>query len=198
MLSRGQHDGRGYRPDVQFLANRAHLANFLRTLPAFTRAYNVNSWYAYVGDPDIPEQEADMRARSPITMVDKIRTPLLVAQGANDVRVVKAESDNIVASLRERGVPVTYLVADDEGHERGRESVAGPPSGHARWTELRSLRLGQEPGLVVVRAGHLQADGNSRLLLRRHAQTTTRAARMVSGQPIAIRATPSQPVSSLT
>jgi dipeptidyl aminopeptidase/acylaminoacyl peptidase len=92
------------------------LANFLRTLPAFTRAYNVNSWYRYVGDPDVPEQEADMRARSPITMVDEIRTPLLVAQGANDARVVQAESDNIVASLRERGVPVTYLVAEDEGH----------------------------------------------------------------------------------
>ncbi|WP_280417455.1 S9 family peptidase [Nocardia carnea] len=92
------------------------LANFLRTLPPFTRAYSVNNWYRYVGDPEIPEQEADMLARSPITMVDEIRTPLLVAQGANDVRVVRAESDNIVARLRERGVPVEYLVAEDEGH----------------------------------------------------------------------------------
>ena len=49
-------------------------------------------------------------------MVDQIRTPLLVVQGANDVRVVQAESDNIVAALRERGVPVEYIVADDEGH----------------------------------------------------------------------------------
>ncbi len=57
-----------------------------------------------------------MLARSPITMVDRIRTPLLVAQGANDVRVVRAESDNIVRSLRERGVPVEYLLAEDEGH----------------------------------------------------------------------------------
>jgi dipeptidyl aminopeptidase/acylaminoacyl peptidase len=57
-----------------------------------------------------------MRTRSPITMADRITTPLLVAQGANDVRVVQAESDNIVASLRARGVPVEYLVADDEGH----------------------------------------------------------------------------------
>ncbi|MEV5540568.1 S9 family peptidase [Saccharopolyspora shandongensis] len=92
------------------------LANFMRTLPPFTRPYNANSWYRYVGDPDDPAQEADMLARSPITMVDRIRTPLLVAQGANDVRVVQAESDNIVASLRDRGVPVEYLVADDEGH----------------------------------------------------------------------------------
>ncbi|WP_114558601.1 S9 family peptidase [Desertihabitans aurantiacus] len=92
------------------------LANFMRTLPPFTRPYMANSWYRYVGDPDVAEQEADMLARSPITMVDKIRTPLLVAQGANDVRVVQAESDNIVASLRERGVPVEYIVAEDEGH----------------------------------------------------------------------------------
>lgn len=92
------------------------LANFLRTLPPFVRAFNVNNWYSYVGDPEIPEQEADMLTRSPITMVDRIRTPLLVAQGANDVRVVQAESDNIVARLRDRGVPVEYLVAADEGH----------------------------------------------------------------------------------
>lgn len=92
------------------------LVNFLRTLPPFTRPYNVNGWYRYAGDPDDPAAVEDMRARSPITMVDRIRTPLLVAQGANDVRVVKAESDNIVTSLRDRGVPVEYLVAEDEGH----------------------------------------------------------------------------------
>ncbi|GAA1324311.1 S9 family peptidase [Pseudonocardia xinjiangensis] len=92
------------------------LAHLLRTLPPFSRPYFVNNWYRYVGDPEIPEQEADMLARSPITLVDRIRTPLLVAQGANDVRVVRAQSDTIVASLRERGVPVEYLVADDEGH----------------------------------------------------------------------------------
>ena len=61
-------------------------------------------------------KSAEMRRRSPITMVDRIRTPLLVAQGANDVRVVQAESDNLVAPLRERGVPVEYLLAEDEGH----------------------------------------------------------------------------------
>ena len=92
------------------------LANFMRTLPPFVQPYMVANWYRYVGDPEVPEQEADMLARSPITMVDRIRTPLLVAQGANDARVVQAESDNIVASLRERGVPVEYLVAQDEGH----------------------------------------------------------------------------------
>lgn len=92
------------------------LANFMRTLPPFSRPWQANNWYRYVGDPDDPAQADDLMARSPISMVERIRTPLLVAQGANDVRVVKAESDNIVDSLRARGVPVEYLVAEDEGH----------------------------------------------------------------------------------
>jgi dipeptidyl aminopeptidase/acylaminoacyl peptidase len=92
------------------------LANFMRTLPEFVRPQMINNWYRYVGDPADPVQEADMLSRSAITMVDKIRTPLLVAQGAMDVRVIQAESDNIVESLRSRGVPVEYVVAEDEGH----------------------------------------------------------------------------------
>ncbi|MGE0220193.1 alpha/beta fold hydrolase [Mycolicibacterium sp.] len=92
------------------------LANFMRTLPPIARPQLANNWHAYVGDPDDPEQLADMRARSPITKVDQIRTPLLVIQGANDVRVVQAESDNLVNALRERGVEVDYLVQADEGH----------------------------------------------------------------------------------
>ncbi|MBR8741207.1 S9 family peptidase [Nocardiopsis sp. MG754419] len=92
------------------------LANFLRTQHEFVRPGLVNNFYRYVGDPEIPEQEADMLARSPITRIDDIRTPLFVVQGANDPRVVQAESDNIVASLRSRGVDVEYLVFDDEGH----------------------------------------------------------------------------------
>ncbi|RZT88855.1 dipeptidyl aminopeptidase/acylaminoacyl peptidase [Pseudonocardia sediminis] len=92
------------------------LANFMRTMPPAVRAMMANNWYRYVGDPADPAQEADMAARSPISRVEQIRTPLMVAQGANDVRVVQAESDNIVAALRSRGVEVEYLVKDDEGH----------------------------------------------------------------------------------
>ncbi|MEU2970676.1 S9 family peptidase [Nocardiopsis alba] len=94
----------------------ADLASFMRNLPPFSRPYLMTSWYAYVGDPDVPEQEVDMLERSPISRVDKITTPLLVAHGANDVRVMQGESDKIVASLEERGVPVEYLLAEDEGH----------------------------------------------------------------------------------
>ncbi len=88
----------------------------MRTVPEFVKPGLINNWYRYVGDPADPEQETDMLARSPITRVDDIRTPLMVVQGANDVRVVQAESDTIVESLRARGVDVEYLVFDDEGH----------------------------------------------------------------------------------
>jgi dipeptidyl aminopeptidase/acylaminoacyl peptidase len=92
------------------------LANFMRTLPPVARPHLANNWHAYVGDPNDPGQLADMMARSPITRVDQIRTPLMVIQGANDVRVVQAESDNLVTALRARGVEVDYLVQADEGH----------------------------------------------------------------------------------
>ncbi|MEJ2861743.1 S9 family peptidase [Actinomycetospora flava] len=92
------------------------VVNLVRSFPPFVRRELVNNFHRYVGDPDVPEQEADMRARSPIHRVDAIRTPLLVAQGANDVRVTRDQSDTVVASLRERGVDVEYLVKDNEGH----------------------------------------------------------------------------------
>jgi len=92
------------------------LANFMRTLPNVARPFLATNWHTYVGDPNDPAQEADMLARSPITKVDQIRTPLLVIQGANDSRVVQAESDNLVEALRARGVEVEYLVKADEGH----------------------------------------------------------------------------------
>jgi dipeptidyl aminopeptidase/acylaminoacyl peptidase len=92
------------------------LSNFMRTLPEIARPHLANNWHLYVGNPDDPEQLADMLARSPITKVEEITTPLLVVQGANDVRVVQAESDNLVEGLRARGVEVEYMVKEDEGH----------------------------------------------------------------------------------
>ncbi|WP_019201475.1 alpha/beta fold hydrolase [Tsukamurella sp. 1534] len=95
----------------------ASLIDYIEALPPFVRPHLRNNWLAYAGDPEVAAEAEDMRARSPITFVDRIRTPLLVVQGANDVRVRRAESDAIVTSLRDRGVPVEYFVADDEGHD---------------------------------------------------------------------------------
>jgi dipeptidyl aminopeptidase/acylaminoacyl peptidase len=90
---------------------------FMRAVPEWYQAQLKNNWVAYAGDPDDPEQAADLLARSPVSKVDEIRTPLLVVQGAKDARVPQAESDVIVDSLRARGVPVEYIVAEDEGHD---------------------------------------------------------------------------------
>lgn len=65
---------------------------------------------------DVDTEEEDLLRRSPITYVDQIDTPLFIIQGANDPRVVKAESDQIVEELRDRGVEVRYDVYEDEGH----------------------------------------------------------------------------------
>jgi dipeptidyl aminopeptidase/acylaminoacyl peptidase len=88
----------------------SNLVTFAKAVPPTWRRQMKDS----VGDP---ETEADMlMERSPITYVDEIRCPLLVIQGANDPRVVKAESDQLVERLRARDHPVEYLVYPDEGH----------------------------------------------------------------------------------
>jgi len=69
-----------------------------------------------VGDPHDPEGRAMLLERSPLHHVHRIVRPLLIAQGANDPRVVQAESDQMVAALRGRGVEVQYALFPDEGH----------------------------------------------------------------------------------
>ncbi len=72
-----------------------------------------------IGDPDA--DPAFIRSISPFFHVDRIKVPLLVAQGANDPRVPKEESDQVVEALRRRGIDVEYMVKDDEGHGYARE-----------------------------------------------------------------------------
>lgn len=69
-----------------------------------------------VGDLENPEDRKRLIEQSPLFSADKIQAPLLVLQGANDPRVKQQESDQIVVALRERGLPVEYIVAGDEGH----------------------------------------------------------------------------------
>lgn len=94
----------------------SNLVTLVRSFPPYWRPLLAGTWFKFVGDPDDPDQLADLEARSPINRVDKIVAPLLVIQGANDPRVTKHESDQIVDAVRARGVPVEYIVKDDEGH----------------------------------------------------------------------------------
>src|SRR5438034_11545165 len=69
-----------------------------------------------MGGLNPPAGDAQLDRQSPLNSANKIKTPLLVVQGANDPRVNKREADQIVIALRDRGFPVEYIVAPDEGH----------------------------------------------------------------------------------
>lgn len=91
----------------------ANLLTFMTTIPAY---WSLDHFAKIVGDPRTEEGRAHLKARSPITYVNQVSHPLLIAQGANDVRVPQAESDSMVAALTRHGVKVTYLLFPDEGH----------------------------------------------------------------------------------
>ena len=61
-----------------------------------------------------------LEERSPLNRADQIVRPLLIGQGANDVRVKASESEQIVAAMQQHGIPVTYVYYRDEGHDFGR------------------------------------------------------------------------------
>ncbi|MFO8034707.1 MAG: S9 family peptidase [Candidatus Bipolaricaulota bacterium] len=69
-----------------------------------------------VADPNTEQGKRLLQERSPLSKVEEIRRPLLIGQGANDPRVKKSESDQIVEAMREKRIPVTYLLYPDEGH----------------------------------------------------------------------------------
>jgi dipeptidyl aminopeptidase/acylaminoacyl peptidase len=93
----------------------SNLITLLDSIPPYWEAGR-KIFYERMGNPTTAEGKAQLQRQSPLNSSAKIRTPLLVVQGANDPRVKKAESDQIVIALRDRGFPVEYLVAPDEGH----------------------------------------------------------------------------------
>ena len=106
-----------YTPDLYAAAvdyvGISNLFTFMKTIPPYWKPF-LDQMHEMVGDP---EKDRDLfTAMSPALNADKIKTPLFVAQGAQDPRVNKAESDQIVQSLRKRGVDVEYMVKDNEGH----------------------------------------------------------------------------------
>jgi dipeptidyl aminopeptidase/acylaminoacyl peptidase len=92
------------------------VSNWLRTLESMPPYWEAQreALYKEIGHP-VDDREM-LRAISPVFHAEKIRRPLIVLQGKNDPRVIKPESDDIVAAVRASGVPVEYVVFDDEGH----------------------------------------------------------------------------------
>ena len=93
----------------------SNLETLLKTIPPYW-APVVGQFHQRMGNPTNPEGLALLKAASPLYAADKIKRPLLIGQGANDPRVAQAESDQIVAAMKAKGIPVTYVVFPDEGH----------------------------------------------------------------------------------
>jgi len=93
----------------------SNLETLLKTIPPYWTAI-IEQFHQRMGDPRTPEGEAMLKDRSPLYKAGDIVRPLLIGQGANDPRVNQAESDQIVAAMKARGIPVTYVLFPDEGH----------------------------------------------------------------------------------
>ena len=85
----------------------------MESLPPYWELYR-KMLYEMVGHPE--KDKELLASASPVLHIDKIKAPLFIAQGANDPRVVKAETDQMVEALKNAGVEVPYMVKEDEGH----------------------------------------------------------------------------------
>ena len=86
----------------------------LRSIPPWWESFK-DALYKELGDPN-SQDSLRLRAISPLFHTDKVTKPLIVLQGSKDPRVLQVESDEIVAGVRKNGVPVEYVLFEDEGH----------------------------------------------------------------------------------
>jgi dipeptidyl aminopeptidase/acylaminoacyl peptidase len=93
----------------------SNLLTFMATIPPYWKP-SFSVWKTRLGDPDTEEGRAFLRERSPLFNLERADRPILIVQGMRDVRVVAAESEQMVAALRKNGAPVTYVTFPDEGH----------------------------------------------------------------------------------
>ncbi len=97
------------------IAAPSNMVTLLASIPPYWESIR-QTFYLRMGDPNTPDGKTQLQKQSPLTHVRKIKTPLMVVQGANDPRVKQAEAEQIVAAMRKNHIPVTYLLAPDEGH----------------------------------------------------------------------------------
>ena len=150
--------GVAFTPDLYAagvsIVGPSNLLTLLETIPPYWEAIR-NIFHERMGNPNKPEEKKQLERQSPLNSAAKIKTPLLVAQGANDPRVKKAESEQIVIALRDRGFPVEYVCAPDEGH------------GFARPVNNMSLMAAAEAFLSKHVGGRVQEGGTPEVVARR-------------------------------
>lgn len=91
----------------------SNLFTLFKSIPEYWKPL-LEQMYETIGHPE--KDKAQFEATSPTLLAERIQSPLLIAQGANDPRVVKEQSDAMVEALRKRGIDVQYMVKDNEGH----------------------------------------------------------------------------------
>jgi dipeptidyl aminopeptidase/acylaminoacyl peptidase len=145
--------GATFSPDVFRCAvdvvGPSDLRTLIRSIPPYWKPL-VAQFHRRVGDPDV---EPDfLWSRSPLSRVDAIRIPMLIAQGANDPRVKKEESEQIVAAMTERGIPHRYIVFPDEGHgfRKPENNLAFHAAAEAFLAEHLGGRFEPEHGAVAA------------------------------------------------
>ncbi|MFN2614907.1 MAG: alpha/beta fold hydrolase [Actinomycetota bacterium] len=112
--------GLTFTPDVfacgVSLCGPSSLITLTESFPPYWKPILAGSFFKHIGNPEVAAEREDMERRSPLNFIDRITAPLLIGQGANDVRVTQKESDQIVDALRARSIDVGYVLKDDEGH----------------------------------------------------------------------------------
>ncbi len=104
--------------EFQVGVNIFGVTNWVRTLKAIPPHWAAfkDALYAEMGDPFLEEEAERLHRISPVFHGDKVKNPVMVLQGANDIRVLQAESDDMVAAVKANNVPVEYVIFPDEGH----------------------------------------------------------------------------------
>jgi dipeptidyl aminopeptidase/acylaminoacyl peptidase len=140
--------GATFTPDVFCCAvdivGPSNLVTLLRSIPPYWEPMK-KMFAVRVGD--VETEEEFLRSRSPLFKADRIKIPLLIAQGANDPRVKQAESEQIVEALKKAGKPVEYLLFPDEGHGFAR------PENRLKFFAVAEAFLAQHLGGRVEPAG---------------------------------------------
>jgi dipeptidyl aminopeptidase/acylaminoacyl peptidase len=141
-----------YRAAVD-VSGPSNLMTLLNAIPPYWEAQR-KIMYARMADPGTPEGQAWIKERSPLTAVGRVKTPVLVVQGARDPRVNRAEAEQIVIALRESGLPVQYLLAPDEGH------------GFTRAVNNMAMFMAAEKFLAAQLGGAYQEGGTAEVVQR--------------------------------
>jgi dipeptidyl aminopeptidase/acylaminoacyl peptidase len=141
-----------YRAAVD-VSGPSNLMTLLNAIPPYWEAQR-KIMYTRMADPGNPEGKTWMKERSPLSAAGKIKTPVLVVQGARDPRVNRSEAEQIVIALRESGVPVEYLLAPDEGH------------GFARPVNNMAMFMAAEKFLAAQLGGRYQEGGSAEVVQR--------------------------------